>query len=352
MKICITGISGFVGSHLARKLVEDNHSVVGLYRRRADSKIPPRLEWWSECNAEEFQLIAGDITNYYSVIRFLQESQPDLIFHLASQSFVPESMSNPLSTYDTTLNGTLYLLEAMRNVCPDSTRIVFAGSSEEYGAQFDSQSDYVEYVKIHGNSFPEPTHYPETPINEDNICRPQSPYAVAKLASDFACRNYFQTYGLKTVVSRAFNHEGAGRGHHFVTASIVRQLISIKMGESDQLTFGNIDSKRDWSHVDDIVDAYILLGQRGHAGEVYVSGSGKQYSVREFIDMVDEKLGLNHQYHTLKAGSLRRKTDVTNLLADPTKIKQLGWQPKKDIHDIIEDLIHYYLVPEHRRNIL
>lgn len=340
-----------MGSHLAQKLWQE-HEVFGLVRNRSDSKRPVRLsEPTPVCGAH---LINGDITNYYSVIKFLQESQPDLIFHLASQSFVPESMSNPLSTYDTTLNGTLYLLEAMRNVCPDSTRIVFAGSSEEYGAQFDSQSDYVDYVKEHGNSFPEPTHYPETPINEDNILRPQSPYAVAKLAGDLACRNYYQTYGLKTVVSRAFNHEGAGRGHHFVTASIVRQLVQIKLGETKRVVIGNPNSMRDWSHVDDIVDAYILLGQRGHAGEVYVSGSGKQYSIKDFIKLTGNHLELQEfkHYGIDSDPSLKRKTDVTNLLADPTKIKQLGWSPKKDIHDIIEDLIHYYLVPEHRSNIL
>ena len=240
----------------------------------------------------------------------------------------------------------------MRNVCPESTKLVFAGSSEEYGEQFDTQEDYNKYVLEHGDCFPEPIDYPETPIDENNILRPQSPYAVSKMSSDFACRNYFQSYGLKTVVSRAFNHEGAGRGHHFVTASIVRQLVQMKLGEIDKLVVGNLESKRDWSHVDDIVDAYILLGQRGHFGEVYVSGSGKQYSIREFMSMVAEKLDIVYIPEIIQAPHLVRKTDVTNLMADPTKIKQLGWEPKKDIRDIIEDLIHYYLVPEHRKNIL
>lgn len=302
-------------------------------------------------NHPRLGLMSGDITNYYSVIKFLSESQPDLIYHLASQSFVPESMSNPLSTYDTTLNGTLYLLEAIRNTCPDTTKLVFAGSSEEYGAQFDSQSDYVSYVQQHGNSFPEPIKYPETPINEDNVLRPQSPYAVAKAASDFACRNYAQTYGLKTVVHRCFNVEGAGRGHHFVTASIVRQLVQFKLGETKQLRVGNVESKRDWSHVDDIVDAYILLGERGKAGEVYVSGSGEQLSIDDFFVITNNMLN-NDLPDIIIDENLKRKTDVTNLLADPTKIKQLGWNPKKNIHDIIQDLINYYLVPEHRFNIL
>lgn len=301
---------------------------------------------------DTLKLIGGDITNYYSVIKFLQESQPDVIFHLASQSFVPESMSNPLATYETTLNGTLYLLEAMRNICPHSTRLVFASSSEEYGAQFDTQADYVDYVQRNGNSWPEPTHYPETPLNEDSVLRPQSPYAVAKAASDYACRNYAQTYGLKTIVHRCFNVEGSGRGHHFVTASIVRQLVQLKFGEIQRVSVGNTSSKRDWSHVDDIVDAYILLGQRGKPGEVYVSGSGKQYSIAQFIQMADDQLKIDSLGHVYTDEKLMRKTDVTNLLADPTKIKALGWNPRKNIHDIIQDLINYYLVPEHRRNIL
>lgn len=347
MRIAITGITGFVGSHLAHKLWMDGNEIYGLVRRTSESRKPDRLK---EHNG--LHTIYGDITNYYSIIKFLQESQPDLIFHLASQSFVPESMNNPLATYDTTLNGTLYLLEAVRNICPDSTRLVFAGSSEEYGAQFDSQSDYVQYVQEHGNSFPEPIKYPETPISEDNILRPQSPYAVSKLAADLACRNYYQSYGLKTIVSRAFNHEGAGRGHHFVTASIVRQLVQLKFGEIQRVTVGNTQSKRDWSHVDDIVDAYILLGDWGRPGGVYVSGSGKQYSIAQFIEMVSDKLEIDSLGRVYTDEKLKRKTDVTNLLADPTKIKQLGWKPKKDIHDIIQDLINYYLVPEHRRNIL
>ena len=347
MRVCITGITGFVGSHLAAQLAHDGNEVYGLMRRTSESKLPGRL--WGET---QILYKYGDITNYYSVIKFLSESQPDLIYHLASQSFVPESMSNPLATYETTLNGTLYLLEAMRNVCPSSTRLVFAGSSEEYGVQFDTQSDYVEYTKEHGNSFPEPIKYPETPINEDNVLRPQSPYAVAKAASDYACRNYAQTYGLKTIVHRCFNVEGAGRGHHFATASIVRQLVGLKLGEINTVKVGNVHSKRDWSHVDDIIDAYILLGQRGKAGEVYVSGSGIQYSIAQFIQLVDNKLGIDSCGHVVVDNSLKRKTDVTNLLADPTKIKQLGWSPCKTIDDIIQDLIHYYLVPEHRNNVL
>lgn len=346
MRIAITGITGFVGSHLARRLRRDGYDVFGLIRRSSYSSIPTRLR-----DLPTDILAVGDITDYYSVIKFLKEAEPDIIFHLASQSFVPESMQNPLATYDVTYQGTLNLLEAMRNVCHNETRLVFAGSSEEYGVQFDSQEDYTQYVLEHGDCFPEPQHYPEVPINEDNILRPQSPYAVAKLAADYTCRNYYQSYGLKTIVHRCFNVEGAGRGHHFVTASIVRQLIQRKFREIDLIHVGNMESKRDWSHIDDIVDAYILLGQRGHAGEVYVSGSGKQYSIQEFYNMTENQLDfLSDSF--VRDEKLKRKTDVTNLMADPTKIKQLGWEPRKNIHDIIQDLIHYYLVPEHRKNIL
>ena len=342
MRVCITGVAGFVGSHLARKLLDDGHEIYGLVRNTSSHKIPQRvLDLFIDY--KNINMIFGDITNYYSIIKFLQESQPDMIFHLASQSFVPESMSNPLATYTTTLDGTLYLLEAMRNICSDQTRLVFAVSSEEYGAQFDSQSDYVSYVQQHGNSWPEPIKYPETPINEDNVLRPQSPYAVAKAAADYACRNYAQTYGLKTIVHRCFNVEGAGRGHHFVTASIVRQLVEHKFGEADMITIGNIDSKRDWSHVDDIVDAYILLGQRGRAGEVYVSGSGKQYSIEDFITMTVDQLGLERNITTFEDQHLLRKTDVTNLLADPTKIKALGWQPRMELREGIRQTHHWYV---------
>lgn len=355
MRVAITGISGFVGSHLATKLVTDpDNEIFGLYRAKADSTIPQRFVSTANIFWPRFHLISGDITNYYSVIKFLKESEPDIIFHLASQSFVPESINNPLATYDVTFQGTLNLLDAMRNICHNDCKLVFAGSSEEYGQQFDTQEQYADYVLKHGDCFPEPQHYPEVPINEDNILRPQSPYAVAKLAADYACRNYFQSYGLKTIVARCFNVEGANRGHHFVTASIVRQLVEIKLGERTELTIGNPHSKRDWSHVDDIVDGYVLLSERGHDGEVYVMGSGIQHSISDFIELTARQLELDpYKYDYVKIDeSLLRKTDVTNLLADASKIKQLGWNPKKNIDDIITDLIHFYLVPEHRTNIL
>lgn len=330
------------------------HTVFGLYRRRADNQQPPRLRWMSDYNIDltHHGLIPGDITDYYSVIQFLKKSEPDIIFHLASQSFVPESMNNPLATYDATWHGTLNILEAMRNVCPNHTKLIFASSSECYGMQFDTQLDYTNYVREHGNTFCAPLGYPETPIDEDNIMRPQSPYAVAKLASDYACRNYYQTYGLKTVVARPFNVEGAGRGHHFVTASIVRQLVEYSIGERDTIHVGNTASRRDWSHVDDVVDGYILLALEARVGEVYVMGSGRQYSIAEFIQMVSDELGVDSLGDVYVNDSLKRKTDVTNLVADASKIRRLGWSPKKDIKDIIKDLIHFYIVPSHRKNIL
>lgn len=350
MRVCITGASGFVGSHLVKKLLSLGNDVYALVRRRSDSKAPDRLN--DVLGEPSLHIMSGDITDYYSVIRFLETSEPDISFHLASQSFVPESMNNPMATYDATWHGTLNMLEAMRNVCSNDCKFIFAGSSEEYGMQFDTQEDYANYVKEHGECFTEPQRYPEVPINEDNILRPQSPYAVAKMASDYACRNYYQTYGLKTIVARPFNIEGANRGHHFVTASLVRQIVQLKLGEIDHVRVGNTTSKRDWSHVDDVIDGYILLGQRGRVGEVYVMGSGVQYSIAQFIQMVDDELEINSLGKIYSYPDLERKTDVTNLVADASKIRQLGWQPKKDIRDIIKDLHHFYLVKEHRTNIL
>ena len=325
-----------------------------MIRNRSDVSTTMRLKNISHYTY--FHVIPGDITDYYSMIKFLDKAQPDVIYHLASQSFVPTSMNNPLDTYDVTLNGTLYLLEATRNVCPKA-RFVFAGSSEEYGAQFDTVEDYINYSDKFGYCFPEPIRYPETPLNEESILRPQSPYAVAKVASDFACKNYAQTYGLNTVVARPFNIEGAGRGHHFVTASIVRQLVEIKYGERKELRIGNTEAKRDWSHVDDIVEGYTILGldDRVRMGETYVMGSGEQHSIDDFIDLAmlemskdDDVLGCT----VIRDPSLMRKTDVNNLLADPTKIKNIGWTPTRTVSDIITDLIHYYMVKENRSNVL
>jgi len=401
----ITGVTGFVGPHLVRKLLERGHEVYGLVRRRAEGHNYRRL---AEAGVlDQVKLIEGDLTDFTSILFALDKAEPDVIFHLASQSFVPRSFVNPLETFYINSLGTQNLLEAVRLKDLDC-KIVFAGSSEEYGLQIASEKHYESMLKKFKIVYPEPDRIPELPIDEDSPLRPLSPYAVSKVHGDYLMRNYFHSYGLKTVVSRAFNHEGAGRGPHFVTSSIVRQCVMLKFGESDKILIGNVNAFRDWSHVEDIVEGYILLAEKGSPGEVYVLGSMRTNSVLTYILLTLEQLGYKiHEIETTNGGkkvkdpierdykeafglnfektridkllldgeiefipedkgiwvktdngiitvgfdpNKFRPADVPVLLSNPRKATQeLGFRPAKRLEDIIEDQINYYLNPVNRK---
>jgi GDPmannose 4,6-dehydratase len=403
-RVLITGITGFVGPYLARSLLNLDCEVYGLFRRRSDGNMPRRLIETGVIN--RVKLIEGDMTDITSLLFALDKAQPDVIFHLASQSYVPRSFMDPLETFRTNSLGTWNLLEAVRLKDLDCT-IVFAGSSEEYGLQFASENHYRWALEKYGTIFPEPERIPELPVNEKNPLRPMSPYAVSKVHGDFLMRNYYIVYGLKTVVSRAFNHEGAGRGHEFVTSTIVRQCVSLKFGELDRITIGNVNVFRDWSHVEDIVNGYILLARRAKHGDVYVQGSMRTNSVLTYLLLTLRALGYqvkeietlkgekrvkepaevsNESFfgvdfpktkvdalmlkgeleYTLEDGGIRIKTnkddltvlfdesrfrpaEVPILMSDTRKIQSLGFRATRSLEDIIRDQINYYLNPENRR---
>ncbi len=333
------------------------------------------------------------------------------MFHLAAQSFVPRSFSDPLGTFQVNCLGTQNVLEALR-LKDMNTRFVFAGSSEEYGLQFLDEAHFNNMEIKYGKEslHPKPESFPEVPINEKNYLRPMSPYATSKVFGDYATRNYHNTFGMNTVVSRAFNHEGAGRGHDFVTSSIVRQVTAIHLKEQEYMKIGDVTSFRDWSHVEDIVKGYILLADKANPGSSYVQGSGRTHSVLSYILYTISSLGydvkavMNFKGNKktndplsesqIKIGDLSvksnkidklildkeikfgledealeiltdktkfvirfdsklfRPSDVPLLLSDISKISQLGYKPNKEITDIIKDQVNYYLAPNHRNNIL
>jgi GDPmannose 4,6-dehydratase len=403
-KVLVTGITGFVGPYLARKLLDLGHEVYGLFRRRADGGMPKRLIETGIVG--RVRLVEGDVTDLTSLLFALDRVQPDVIFHLASQSYVPRSFADPLETFRVNSLGAQNLLEAVRLKDLDC-KIVFAGSSEEYGLQIASEKHYEWALKKYGTIFPEPERIPELPVDEGNPLRPMSPYAVSKVHGDFLMRNYYHAYGLKTIVSRAFNHEGAGRGHEFVTSTIVRQCVSLKFGELDRVVIGNVNVFRDWSHVEDIVDGYILLAEKGRPGDVYVQGSMRTNSVLTYILLTLQHLGYDIKEvetlkgekmvkdpcevveedlfkvrftktkvdtlmlegeleYTLEDGGLNVKTDKGNitivfdksrfrpadvpiLMSDAKKIQKLGFKVTKSLKDIIRDQVNYYLNPENRR---
>lgn len=286
--VLITGIGGFAGSYLAKELIKRESNVYGLIRRRADGTTAKNII--DRRIGDEVNLIEGDLIDITSLTNALDNSEPDYIFHLAAQSFVERSFDNSQETQNINCIGTSNLLEAVR-IKDSNTKTVFAGSSEEYGLVLSSQEQYEKAKKDYGTIFPEPEEIPEVPIKETNPLRPMSPYAVSKVYGDYLMRNYFHSYGLDTVVSRAFNHEGAGRGIMFVTSVITNQIMKLKSGESDRIVIGNLNALRDWSHVKDIVQGYLLLAEKGHAGDVYNQGSMRTNSVLSYILLGLEEAG-------------------------------------------------------------
>jgi GDPmannose 4,6-dehydratase len=285
--VLITGISGFAGSYLANELLGSEANVFGLIRKRAGG-VPKNLH--DHGIAQYVNLIEGDLTDITSIANSLDKSEPDFIFHLAAQSFVPRSFENSMETQMINCIGTANILEAVRIKGFDS-KIIFAGSSEEYGLVISSPEQYKRAKEEYGVIFPEPEKIPELPISEINPLRPMSPYAVSKVYGDYIMRNYYHSYGLNTVVSRAFNHEGAGRGLMFVTSVITSQIMKLKFGEVDRITIGNLNAFRDWSHVNDIINGYITLAENGNAGEVYNQGSMRTNSVLSYILIGLEEAG-------------------------------------------------------------
>jgi GDPmannose 4,6-dehydratase len=406
--VLITGISGFVGPYLARQLLDNGHEVAGFVQRRANHVKPKRLIEMDIIS--DIQVIEGDITDLTSVLSAIQKTEPDWIFHLAAQSYVPESFRDPLGTFRINCVGTNNILESIRlkNL---RTKIIFAGSSEEYGLQFKDEQHYETMRKVYGAIEPPPRNFPELPINEEGFLRPMSPYATSKVYGDYVFRNYHTTYGLDTVVSRGFNHEGAGRGPNFVTSTIVRQLVSMHLQEEKTMMIGDVQTFRDWSHVEDIVNGYIKMAEKARGGSLYVQGSSRTHSVLSYLLYTISALGYNVEEmisfkeekrikdplsqrpvtignRTFKSnavddmlisGALNydlqdkgfivktdkrdfkvqfdesrfRPSDVPILLSNPEKInKELEVIPTKQVHEIINDQINYYLDGERRLNII
>ncbi|MDD2836724.1 MAG: GDP-mannose 4,6-dehydratase [Methanothrix sp.] len=396
--ILITGISGFVGSRMAKRLVEEGANVFGLIRRRADGKVPHNMLRLSL--GKEVRLVEGDLESISSIGSAITASEPDIIFHLAAQSFVPRSFEDPNETMLCNCWGTSNLLEAIRikNVDPV---VVFAGSSEEYGLVLSSEEQYKKAMEKYGSIFPAPLQIPEVPIAETNPLRPMSPYAVSKVYGDFLMRNYWYSYGVKTVISRAFNHEGAGRGNMFVTSVATAQVMKLKFGEQQAITIGNVNAFRDWSHVDDIIDGYLLLAEKGKWGDVYNQGSMRTNSVMSYLLMCLEEagypvskietfkgekviaqpnepdnssiFGLDFEKTKVDGMMLRgelefsaqdggvvahvgdkeirivfnperfRPAEVPILLSDTKKIEALGFKKEHTVRDIIRDQLDHYL---------
>jgi GDPmannose 4,6-dehydratase len=401
--VLITGVGGFAGSYLGEELLNNGANVFGLIRRRADgTKAKNLIDHGIE---NKVKTVEGDLTDITSLANALDKSEPDYIFHLGAQSFVPRSFENSLETQMINCMGTANLLDAVR-IKDINSKVVFAGSSEEYGLVISSEEHYKKAKKEYGTIFPDPVEIPEVPIKETNPLRPMSPYAVSKVYGDHMMRNYYHSYGLDTVVSRAFNHEGAGRGLMFVTSVVTNQIMKLKFGELEKITIGNLNAFRDWSHVKDIVNGYMTLAENGKSGEVYNQGSMRTNSVLSYILLGLKEAGWNIEKietfngekiienptesnnspifgvkfdktsvdtmilegeleYTLEDKGIKVHTDkgmvpiefnperfrpaeVPILFADTQKIQKIGAKIEHSLNDIIKDQLNYFLKKDNR----
>jgi len=314
MKVLITGITGFAGSHLAEYLLAKKKDVEihGIQRWRSDIE-----------NIEQFKdkvvLHECDIKDYHSVKGALTKIMPDKIFHLAAQSFVPTSWHAPAETITTNIIGELNFFEAVREL-KINPWIQIACSSEEYGMVYEN----------------------EVPIKETNPLRPLSPYGVSKVGQDLLGYQYHESYGLNIVRTRAFNHEGPRRGEVFVTSNFAKQLAEIEKKKKPPILYvGNLDARRDYTDVRDVVRAYWLATEKCVAGEVYNICSGRDWKIK---DMLDYLLKLSKVKVEVKQDPSRmRPSDVQILLGDNTKFtKQTGWKPEIPFEKTLEDLLNYW----------
>jgi len=314
MRVLITGITGFAGSHLADYILADFPDVelFGLVRWR--SRMENVIHIQDRINFQE-----GDLKDIVSLKKCLVEIKPDLIFHLAAQSFVPTSWRCPSETFAINAIGQINLFEAILSLAL-SPKIQVAGSSEEYG-------------------FVRPD---ELPMKETNPLRPLSPYAVSKVAQDMLAYQYYQSYGLKTVRTRGFNHTGPRRGDVFICSNFAKQIVEIEKQKKDPVIYvGNLDAKRDFTDVRDTVRAYWLSLEKGEEGEVYNIGSGKARSMREILDMLLEMSDADVKVEV--DPERLRPSDVPILESDCSKFHALtGWEPLIPFKQSLMDLLDYW----------
>jgi GDP-4-dehydro-6-deoxy-D-mannose reductase len=321
MRALITGITGFAGSHLAEYLLNEHPDVevFGTYRWRSRMDNVEHLR-------SRVKLLEADLRDYTSMHAALDKSRPDVIFHLAAQSFVPSSWTAPNETLNTNVTGQTNLFEAIRALRIDPV-VQIACSSEEYGL-----------VLPH-----------ETPIKETNPLRPLSPYAVSKVAQDYLGYQYFQSYGLKVVRTRGFNHTGPRRGQVFVTSNFCSQVAAISLGLQDPvIRVGNIEAIRDFTDVRDMVRAYWLAVTKAKPGEVYNIATGDGIRISEMLNRLIEISGLDVKIEV--DPERLRPSDVEILIGDASKFKaDTGWEPRIPFEQTLNDLLEYWRTTLRRR---
>ena len=308
MRVLITGITGMAGSHLADYcLTLPGVEVFGIRRWRSRVENIEHLEG-------KIQVLEGDLNDASSMRLAIRETQPDRIFHLAAQSFVPTSWNQPVLTGEFTGLGVTRILEAIRQVDP-AIRFYQASSSEMFG-------------KVR-----------ETPQTESTPFHPRSPYGVAKVYGHAITVNYRESYDLFASCGILFNHESPRRGLEFITRKVTDGVARIKCGLQAELRLGNLEARRDWGYAGDYVQAMWLMLQQEQPDD-YVVATGETHSVQELVELAFEYAGLDWKRHVVLDPTLRRPAEVDFLQGDASKARQkLGWAPKLGFTELIRLMV-------------
>jgi GDPmannose 4,6-dehydratase len=305
----ITGITGQDGSYLAEFLLAKGYEVVGMVRRSSTVTFE-RIQHIQD----DISILQGDLHDQSSLVDLIERYQPDEVYNLAAQSFVPTSFSQPVLTGEVTALGVTRLLEAIRLVNPN-TRFYQASSSEMFGKVV------------------------EVPQSEQTPFHPRSPYGVAKVYGHWITVNYRESYNLYAVSGILFNHESPRRGLEFVTRKVTYGVARIKLGQAGELRLGNLDSRRDWGFAGDYVEAMWCMLQRG-TPEDFVIGTGVTHSVRELCELAFDYIGLDYRDYVVQDQRFYRPAEVDLLVSDPKKAHQeLGWTPRVGFEELVQMMV-------------
>src|SRR5262245_43959652 len=309
----ISGITGQDGSYLAEFLLNKGYEVHGIVRRVAIEDPDHRL-FRIQHLLGEVKLHAASLESYPSLFRVMGRVRPDEIYHLAAQSFVSYSFEDEFSTMNTNVNGTHYMLAAIKAAAPNC-RFYFAGSSEMFG-------------KVR-----------EVPQNELTPFHPRSAYGISKVAGFDLPRNYREAYGMFAVSGILYNHESPRRGFEFVTRKITSHVAKIKAGLATEVRLGNLDAKRDWGHSRDYVRGMWLMLQQDQPDD-FVIATGETHTVREFCQLAFDAVGLDYEDYVVVDQQFYRPAEVDILLGDASKARrQLGWQASVGFEELISDMV-------------
>ena len=310
MRALITGITGFAGGHLTQILLDREDEIFGVARDQGVGL--------SHLNQEITPVIA-DLQDFEVVNTLLADVRPDAIYHLAGQAFVPTAWADPWSTLENNIRPQLNILEAMVKQ-KSKARLLIVASNQVYG----------------------PVTADQLPVNEETPLRPDNPYGVSKVAQDILGLQYFLSHGIDVLRVRAFNHIGPRQNPVFVSASFARQIAQIEAGLTEPvIRVGNLEAKRDFTDVIDVMRAYTLLVDYGEPGEAYNVGTGRAYSIRYLLDVL---LSYTHQEIKIEQDETRmRPSDISVIYADNSKLRSTtGWEPTITFEDSLKHVLDYW----------